>query len=325
MIKYFRRGLMVVAASLSIGVLGVSAVGAQSNGNQAANGFKVSPVRSELIIDKGKSSTITVTIENPTAIPTNAQAVVNDFVSSDDESGTPRLILDDAAKSPKNSFKSLVAPIDSVSLAPKEKKDIQVKISVPQDANSGGYYGAVRFVPVIDGQTSNVGLTASVGTIVLVTVPGDLKESAELVQLSAEQNKKATGFITSGNVSVLTRIKNTGDIHIKPFGRVEVKNTFGKSVESFEINNTEPRANILPDSTRRFDNELKNKNWFGRYTIEANLGYSQGSGSLISAKSVFWYIPMWAIYVFIGLVVSLAVGIYILVRRSKNKKRSHRK
>src|SRR6266568_2143811 len=111
MITYIRRGLVAVAAALSILVLGVQMASAQSatTTNGVANGFRISPVRSELTIDKGKTQTITVTVENPTNIATTAQAIVNDFVASDDESGTPRLILDNSSLAPKNDFRSLVS------------------------------------------------------------------------------------------------------------------------------------------------------------------------------------------------------------------------
>lgn len=317
-----RRGILKPVLSMFAVLLTIpfsASVYAQEQ--SVANGFRISPVRSELTINKGDESKMIVTIENPTDIATNARAVVNDFVASEDENGSPRLILDEGAELPKNDFSSLVQDIGLVPLGPREKKDIEVVISVPEDASSGGYYGAIRFLPVIDGQESNVGLTASVGTIVLVTVPGDLTESASIVQISALQNGEAKGFFTSGDIGVLTRIQNTGDIHIKPFGRVEVKNMFGKSVASFDLNNEDTQVNILPDSIRRFENQLDSQNWFGRYTIEANLGLSQGSGNLLNATASFWYIPTWAIFTLIGLVVLLAVGIYVLIRKSKGKSR----
>src|SRR5260221_14604284 len=70
--------------------------------NSVANGFRISPVRSELTIDKGTKQKITITVENPTNIATIARLFVHDFVASDDESGEPRLILDNSVPAPKN-------------------------------------------------------------------------------------------------------------------------------------------------------------------------------------------------------------------------------
>ncbi len=108
-------------------------------------------------------------------------------------------------------------------------------------------------------------------------------------------NQKAS--YTRGNVQILTRLKNEGDIHVKPFGKIVVKNMFGKKVSENSnlilVDKPDSRANILPASTRRFVNDLPKKSLLGRYTIVANLGYSSGSGDLISAKSSFWYLPPW--------------------------------
>jgi hypothetical protein len=316
-----RRVVAAGIAGFSIAIFTAVPTLAQT---RSGNGFRISPVRSEYTIEKGHGETLNITIENPSDAPTRARGVVNDFVASDKEDGEPRLILDENAAAPRNSFKSLVGTIPEVDLAGKQKKDIQVAINVPSDANAGGYYGAIRFVPInAQGQEQgNVGLTASVGTIVLVRVPGNLKERLDLVQLSAAQNGKTKNFFTSGNLQVVTRLKNEGDIHVKPFGRVIVKDIFGHTVSSQEFNSgkdPDSRANILPASTRRFTDNLPKRKWLGRYTIEANLGYTQGSGELISAKSTFWYMPLWSLIALLILILVVVGGITWLINRFKRK------
>ncbi len=306
---------------LLVAMLPMQAALAQSSGNKSGsgNGFRISPVRSELTVEKGQSQQLTVTVENPTAESTTAKAIINNFIASDNEDGEARLILDEKAPTPKNDFKKLVQPIPDVPLSAKEKKDIQVTISVPKDANSGGYYGAIRFVPTT-GTAGNIGLTASVGTIVLVRVPGNLTEQLDLVQFSAADGSSAKSFFTKGNVSSLIRLKNSGDIHVKPYGTVLVKDMFGKIVTQYEFNNTEPRANILPDSTRKFVNELSHKSWLGRYTIEANIGYSSGGGQLITAKTSFWYIPIPVLIGLIAVLVLIVAAIFWIVRKTRAKR-----
>jgi hypothetical protein len=322
MIKQLRRGALLVVAALSVAVWSGPIAGAQTNNSAVANGFRISPVRSELTIEKGKSETLTISVENPTQVPTTARLIVNDFVAGDDESGAPALILDENAQAPRNSFKKLVGPLNNISLGPNEKKDITVKLSIPADARAGGYYGAIRFVPNADvrQEGTNVGLTASVGSIVLITVPGNLVQKVDLVQLSAQQNGEPKSFFTNGPVGVMARLKNSGDIHAKPFGRVEVKDMFGKVVTTYEFNETEPRSNILPDSTRRFDKQLDQKKWFGRYTIQASLGYVQGGGDLMIAKSSFWYVPAGALYALLGALLAIALAAWWFIRRSQGKK-----
>ncbi|HSX46921.1 MAG TPA: hypothetical protein VLF87_02960 [Patescibacteria group bacterium] len=317
--RLIKSALVALTLGVTVGSLSLGFAVAQQK-QDVANGFQISPVRSDLTIDKGKSLDLTISIQNPTSVATVAVPVVNDFVASDKEDGEPRLILDEKTPPPKNDFKKLVGSIDQVQLGPKEKKDITVKISVPDDANAGGYYGAIRFAPGVAGQTSTVGLTASVGTIVLVRVPGNLTEKLDLIQLSAEQNNKAKSFFTSGDVSILTRLKNSGDIHVQPFGKVQVKNTFGRVVYQYEFN--KETNSILPDSTRRFDDALNAKHLVGRYTIESNLGYGQG-GALITAKTAFWYIPSVVLYGLLLLIVIVVALVYWVIRKA-NRRRQHK-
>lgn len=329
--KQFRWRAIVglVSAWLMLAALMPIGVSAQGRGNGVANGFRISPVRTEYNIDKGKSVTLTVTIENLTDAPTTATPIINDFVASDKEDGEPLLILDNNTAAPRNSFKSLVKLPAAVQLGARQKKDVPFTIAVPANAGSGGYYGAIRFLPSGTGPgDSNVGLTASVGSIVLVTVPGSLTQKLALVSLGAGIKDVPRSFITSGNnLTVITRLKNTGDIHVKPFGKVLVKDMFGKTIKEFEFNSKEPRDNVLPDSTRKFVDDLPKRRWFGRYTIEANIGFAQGSGDLISATATFWYLPDWFLVVLLILLVALATGIYFLVRliRSKRKRRASRR
>lgn len=324
MTSTMRRGLLAVFAVGFVISLSLGTLSAQQSSQETANGYKISPVRSELNIDKGRSATIDVTINNPSQLPTTARAVVNNFLASDDETGTPRLILDDKVPTPKNDFIKLVEPIADVRLKPGESKTVTVKVSVPEGANSGGYYGAIRFVPADAEQQSTVGLTASVGTLVLVTVPGNLLQKLSLQQLTASQNGKATSFITGGEVEIMARLLNDGDIHLQPFGRVEVTDMFNKTVASYELNNTDPRANILPGSTRKFVDKVENKKWFGRYKITANVAAAQGTGDLVTKTVSFWYLPVWSLIVLAALILAIVLGVVLLVRKLQGSKRSRR-
>lgn len=298
------------AASLLLSI-GIATTQAQTD---TGNGFRISPVKSELVIEKGKSTNLDITIENPTDAATIARPIVNNFVASANEDGEARIILDENAPAPKNDFRKLVGQIADLNLGPREKKDISVKISIPTDASSGGYYGTVRFVPTVVNNAGNVSLTASVGTIVLVTVPGNLTERVDLLKLGAGQNGKFKSFITNGNVDVIVRLQNKGDIHVQPFGKVNVKDAFGKTVHEFELNKN--RASILPGTVRKYNETLNKKSErLGRYTVTANIGYSQGSGNIITARATYWYVPTWAVYVLMVLLVLIVAGVYVLSRK----------
>jgi hypothetical protein len=142
------------------------------------------------------------------------------------------------------------------------------------------------------------------------------------VQLTAAQNDKVKSFFTGGDVQLITRLKNTGDIYVKPFGKVTIKKMFGGQVGDYEFNKVEPRANVLPDSTRKFTDILPGGvKSFGRYTVTINLGYSQGSGQLITASTSFWYVPKAVLYGLIVVVIVLVGAVYWVVRQLRARRR----
>lgn len=278
----------------------------------SANGFRISPPRYELTIAPGTSQTVSLFVENLADSQVTAQPIVNDFVAGNNETGQPQLILDPNKSAPEHSFKPLVKHMSNTLIAPLERKEIKVTLSVPKNEAPGGYYGAIRFAPISGAVPSNtnVALTASVGTLFLITVPGNLTEKLTLTTFSATKNGVAGTLFNSGPVTLLTRLHNQGNIHLQPFGKIVVKNTFGKVVYTTELNNTDPRGNILPDTIRRFQNPLNIKHMFGRYTATGNFAYGS-NGDIISAKTTFYVIP----YVFtIVVIVILLFLIFVLPR-----------
>lgn len=195
---------------------------------------------------------------------------------------------------------------------------------MPNNATAGGYYGAIRFIDASQINDKNVSLAASVGTIFLVQVPGEFNEKLELLEFTAAKNgSNGRLFLNGGDMSIVTRLRNSGDIHVKPFGKITITDHSGKVVETYEFNNVEPRSNILPGSVRRFDDKLQNKKWMGKYTITANLGYGT-TGSLITTKATFWVIPAWVLIAFFVILAAILIGGYLVYHKYvATKRHSH--
>jgi hypothetical protein len=288
----------------------------------APNGFTISPVLNEITVAKGQSQNIPITVSNPTSGTITAQPVVNDFLASADESGTPRLILNPKAPLPANNFKSLVGNIPTTVIGPDQNKIIDVTIAVPKNAFSGGYYGAVRFVP---GGTSNpnanVGLTASVGSLFLVTVPGNLTSQINIVQLAAsDANGNPSSLFTNGQVSALLRLQDTGNIYAQPFGTIVVKNMLGHIISTTQFNNITPKYSVLPQSIRKFIIALPHHNYLGHYTITASLGYGTAGNNLIVETVGFWYIPIWLQVIGLIVVIAIVTIIYLIVHKLRSRR-----
>ena len=146
-----------------------------------------------------------------------------------------------------------------------------------------------------------------------------------MVEISAAVSGSTKKIITSGDVSIVTRLENDGDTHEKPFGKIQVKDSRGKVVANVEINDQEPRSNVLPNSIRKFETSLGKKKWLGHYTVTASLGYEPSSNDdLINAKTSFWYIPLWVLVAGFVLLLALVVVVYIIIHRLQNRRSKRR-
>lgn len=305
--------LLAAVFALPVSLAAVSVVRAQTNqtevsgGVNAGNGLKVSPVRYDLTVEPGKSQTIDITVENITSQPAELRAIVNDFVAAEDESGRPRILFDENDNAPGHGLRRYVAPISDFKLSPKEQKVVKVTVTMPKDAAGGGYYGAVRFMPTSTKGDKNVALSASVGSLVLVTVPGDVKEQVAIEGLNVNrgEGKASTVFFNGDSIKANLRFKNSGNVQLAPFGKMLLKKG-GKEIASYEINSTSPRGVVLPDSIRRFEVGFGDKaRSLGKYTIEGNFGYGS-RGQLLTASTTFYVVPM-PIAIAAAVVIALVV------------------
>lgn len=301
-------GSLLAAAVLLVG----SAQAATSGGN----GLRISPVRTDVTIAPGKSQTIIINATNVTSGTATLQAIINDFGARNDESGNPAIILDPTKYAANHSLKRYVSPIPNFTLGPGEAKAISVVITVPPSAAAGGYYGAVRFAPASQkvGPNQNVSLAGSVGSLVLLKVPGNVKELISIASFDTRVDDQPNSFFSSNKrINATVRLQNEGNIQEAPFGKILLKDRSNKVLGTYELNNSDPPANVLPDSIRKFSVPINKVGTFGKFKLEANFGYGAG-GQLLSASTTFYVIPAIAIVIFIGFVLFLVFLVFGLPR-----------
>jgi hypothetical protein len=314
----FRRLMAAFAAGIIVLLSGALPASAATSGG---NGLRVSPVRTDITIKPGESQTVNVTVTNVTTKQSDLQVVINDFIANPNETGAPALILNPSQYAPSHSLKRFVTTPPNFTLAPGQQKSVPIKISVPSNAAGGGYYGAVRFAPAsnINAKNETVSLAGSVGSLILAKVPGDIKEQLGIASFDARKNDRPSSFFYSGkDIDAVVRFQNSGNIQEEPFGKILLKNRSGKILAQYNVNNTVPPGNVLPDSIRKFPTPLGDKvGNFGVYKLEGNFGYGS-NGQLLSASTTFYVIPKGVILGFILLVlliVFLVIGLPKLIRR----------
>ncbi len=312
-----------IALPVAITLLTSPVSQAQGTGatNNSTNTLKVSPVRSDIQIVAGEKGTVPVTITNLTDAPISVAAITNDFVAGDDR-GTPALILDADKFAPSHSLKRFMSPIPDVTLAAKQAKTINVTITVPNTAQAGGYFGAIRFAPTDASSGGQVNLNAGVASLILMTVPGDTVERLALNAFDVQQ-KGVNGafFNTPNDLQASFSFENVGNLQLGPFGMISVKKG-DNVVYQTTFNDQNPREMILPDSTRRWDVALSDIGEFGHYDVVATFTYGTKNQTIEVTKS-FWVVPQWlvitAIAVLAVLVIAIILTIVLVIRRRKRR------
>jgi hypothetical protein len=276
----------------------------------AGQGLEISPPLVERSVDPGQTLTFDIRLRNVTTGTLVTTSTIDDFVAKD-ESGQPKLLLDGSKETSPYTFKPWVQSIPSLSLVSQEAKTTTVVMHVPQDASPGGHYGVIRFsgaAPEV--ADTGVALSASIGTLVLINVSGDVKTSANIAELYASQNGSKGSFFEYGPLVLGIRIHNDGNVHVKPTGTLRVTNTFGRETAVLSVNTL--GGNVLPQSTRKFEQLLDKDHMFGRYKVEANIQYS---GKNLSQTMTFWVIPYKLLAIGLGIIILIIVGLRFGIRR----------
>jgi hypothetical protein len=293
----------------------------------SGSGLSISPTLSQLTINPGASDHLNITLKNVTVDDVVAKGEVDDF-KADNVTGNPQILTNQSQATP-NSIKKFVANIDDVSLAKGQQKQVVLGVDVPKSTPPGAYYGIVRYraVPKVLATpgAGQVALTASVGTIVLITVPGNLREQVQVGGIHVYRGAREGTFFIKPPDKIGVSITNFGNGFVRPFGTVEVHDVFNKTITTFQFNNPKELGNILPNSSRTFTNNAKGINKIGRYTVLASVSYGSGS-QVLTLKKDFWYIPIWLVILVLAILVAL---IFLLVKSYRNyrhgKRRSSRK
>lgn len=317
--RWVQMNLRIMTIGLSLALLLAFLLSNVVSAN-TANTIKVSPVRIDTEIEPGATDTVQVIVTNLTENEITLRPVLNDFIAGD-ERGTPALILDEDQYAPVHSLKRFLQPLENVTIPVGEARPIDVTINVPQDAQAGGYFGAVRFAPVTPDDGGQVNMSASAASLVLLTVPGDMVEKLELTNFDIKQNGSQSGFFYDGNnLHATIRFENKGNAQAGPIGKVSVIKK-DKVIFENDFNNKNPRDMVLPNSARQWDVNLDNIEGFGKYTVSATLTYGQSNQSVEVSKT-FWVIPWSVIIAVVAGVVVLAgaiVGAIVMIKRRRKR------
>jgi len=272
---------------------------------QSALGLTAIPPRLEIIAKPGQVLTKEIKIRNESKNEKTISTSVRDFIVIDDL-GTPLQIenTDQSANRWTASSWIQISP-SKLKLKPGETKSLVLTVITPDDALAGGHYAMVLHTPGSDITISQTGaaVQTNVGTLVYITIPGDITENASIKEFSAPK------FSEYGPINFKTIVTNLSDIHITPAGSINIYNTLGFKTAQIKLDNT----NIFPFTSREFLNTLNRKIMLGRYKAQINAAYGT-TGQLLTATLFFWVIP----YKLIALLVVIIIVIFLILKSKKN-------
>ncbi|MFA6520402.1 MAG: hypothetical protein WCT44_02215 [Candidatus Paceibacterota bacterium] len=284
------------------------------------NDFVVEPGKTEVFLNPGESMVKNISVTNRVNKTVKFKLSTEDFVGTDD-ANQPVILLGDT-HSPY-SLKDFITPeITEFSLEFGEKITIPVSVSVPLNAEPRGFYGALIVSNDPDKLTNEViseaqgktRIVSRIGSLFLLKINGEGIESGDI------ENFKVIGpsklFYSERPDGFEIAYKNTGNVHLVPYGTITIKNIFGKAVAVLPVD----AYFALPDSVRYREVMWEDGFNLGRYTAHLSLykGYNE---EYVDAKVSFWIIP-WKILipVFVGILLLVTLVYYILTRFELKRK-----
>ncbi|HSX58343.1 MAG TPA: DUF916 domain-containing protein, partial [Candidatus Saccharimonadales bacterium] len=236
-----------VATALASLALASSAFAQDSSTSSTAVGLEISSPIYQYTIDPGKVQQDIIKIKNIGSTEQTYYPAVADF-KSDNKTGTP-IFLKKGESSGTYSLSEWVSVSTApIKLVPNQSTAINFNITVPAAAEPGGHYAGILFTTQPPSPTggNQIGLANTLGSLILVRVSGDAKESAKITEFKTDKTQ-----YDSTNVKFSTTVNNDGNVHVQPKGVISVKNIIGGQVAAIDVNQLS--ANVLPGSSRIFE------------------------------------------------------------------------
>ncbi len=268
----------------------------------------VGPGKTEVWLDPGTEYTREIIVSNRSGAEKIINISVEDFQGSIDPNATIEFM--GAEKGPY-SLKDYVKPeINEIILEHGQRLRLPVVISVPSTAEPGGLYGAVMVsASNIKEETGEVQEGTAAGKVEIITRVASLffvRIKGEVVEEGALQDFKTNkNFYEKGPVTFKVLSENTGNVHLAPYGTIDIKNLLGAQIGQVEI---DPWF-VMPKSVRTREVKWNTNFLFGKYT--AALTLNRGYKDIVDTMQFsFWVIP-WKLVLIITIALILVVLLFI--------------
>jgi len=277
--------------------------------------FVLEPAKIEIFADPGHVSTTDMRITNRTEKDILFRVSVEDTKGSDNPENPIELL--GSEKGPY-SLKDYITPeIETFTLRSGEQITLPVTVSIPADAEAGGLYGSVLFESGSAGDTASSGsrTISRLGALLFVRVNGEVTEIGALEDFRVSGGSPI--LFTEDLIGFEMLYRNSGSVHVNPYGMITVRNIFGMTVAEIEV----PPYYAMPESLRYRKVTWEHGPLFGYYvaTLEQNRGYDD----IVDTQRVSFAVLPWkeSLIVVVGILV-LVFGIRWFFRAFEFKRKS---
>ena len=252
------------------------------------NDIVLSPSKTELFLNPGEHAVKNLKITNRTGKLINVFIEIEDFTG--DSYGSSKLLGKEKGIFSLRDY--LYPEQNNFILAHGEKAVLPINVNIPQNAEPGGLYGAVivRAEPVVIDKADaieQITVKTRLASLFFARVKGDVNEIGNLKSFQSDRK-----FYNKNNINFSIVYNNTGNVHLNPYGKIEIKNILGKKIDEIQI----APYFVMPGFFRA-KNIIWDKNLaFGRYTafLQLNRGYSN---IVDEVKIHFWIMPFKFLFV----------------------------
>jgi hypothetical protein len=290
-----RISLVLTALVLITGMAAASAANALS---EPKSGLAISPPTFELSANAGDTLKNSLRVDNISNEPLEVSVDTRNFTAMGEEGG-----INLSEEEGDYSLASWISVTpEKVTIPAGESKVFDYVIDIPSNASPGGRFGSVIFktaLKPVSGQ-SGVAVGQEVGALVFLKIAGEVNEKAGIVSFGARN-----GLNESGPVGFDIRVKNTGNVQVKPRGTITVSNVFGNKVASVPVD----EKNVLPGAIRKLSAEWNNGWLFGKYNATLSLVYGSDR-QVLTASTTFWGFPYKLIGIVVVALIVLAAMVY---------------
>jgi hypothetical protein len=288
-------------------------------GVETASALTISPVKIEVTGDPGQTLNGELELLNEQAGSKTFFSSFENFEPSGD-TGSPKFI------GSSDGLATWLGTSPNVNVSTGETVKVPYSITIPADAEAGGYFAAIFWGEQDPAAASagEVAIGGKLGVLILLRVAGDIEEKGGISEFGIVGGLKLKSSLPVG---LSYRFSNNGGDRVVPLGDIVIKNMFGATTDTLSANINE--GSVLPNSGRKFQtvwgdmavasttvgffNTAKNQlNSFHFGLYKANLSVTFGATNQLATDSVWFFMMPWQL---LSLVLVLVCSLILILKK----------